>query len=576
MKTIKKIFDFFDEQEKRQFFFLLLLILIVAFFEILVASSIFFFITLISNQEFIKNNLILSLFYNYLKIFNLNQFTLIFGLGVITILFLSLLIKAITQYNLIRFALIREFSISKTLINYYFNQPYLWFLNRHSADLSKLVLSEVGTVVNQAILSTLIVISQGIISLSLIIFIIIIDPYLAINISLFFFFSYLCIFFILKKTLSDIGSKRVKANHERFKILSESFNAIKDIKLKNFEKIFIKRFANFAKNYAEYQSLSQIIGQIPRYLIEALAFGGVISLLIFLVFNGNNLTNIAPVLSVYLFAGYRLIPSAQNIYNSITQINFTKSTLENLHKDWIKCRPSFKVLKTQFITPLKNSIELKNIYFHFKSDELPILKNINLKILAFSKIGIIGSTGSGKTTLIDIISGLIDPSSGTIKIDKNILNKYNKSFWQKELGYVTQKVTLFDESIAANIALGINKENINFDLVKWAAKISELDEFVTTKLSKGYDTIIGEQGVKLSGGERQRIGLARALYNKPKVLILDEATNSLDNFTARKIIKNINQIDYKLTLIIVSHQLDILRYCDTIYKIDRGKIKKLS
>ena len=544
----------------------------MAFFEILVASSIFFFITLISNQEFIKNNLILSYFYNYFKIFNSNQFTLIFGLGVITTLFLSLLIKAITQYKLIHFALIREFSISKTLIEYYFNQPYSWFLNRHSADLSKLVLSEVGTIVNQAILSALIVISQGIIALSLIIFIIIIDPYLAINISLFFFFSYLCIFFVLKNTLSNIGSKRVKANHERFKILSESFNAIKDIKLKNFEKIFVKRFANCAKNYAEYQSLSQIIGQIPRYLIEALAFGGVITLIIFLVFNGNNLTNIAPVLSVYLFAGYRLIPSAQNIYNSITQINFTKSTLENLHKDWIKCRPALKLLKTEFIAPLKNSIELKNIYFHFKSDELPILKNINLKILAFSKIGIIGSTGSGKTTLIDIISGLIDPSSGTIKIDKNILNKYNKNFWQKELSYVTQKVTLFDESIAANIALGTNKENINFDLIKWAAKISELDEFVTTKLSKGYDTIIGDQGVKLSGGERQRIGLARALYNKPKVLILDEATNSLDNFTAHKIIKNINQIDYKLTLIIVSHQLDLLRYCDTVYKIDNGKI----
>ena len=280
-----------------------------------------------------------------------------------------------------------------------------------------------------------------------------------------------------------------------------------------------------------------------------------------------------PIVSLYVFAGYRLLPALQQVYAAFTTITYVSPALDKLYNDIKNLKPIIEN-QNKDVLHLKERIELKNIYYNYPNSSRKILKNINLIIPAKSTVGFIGPSGSGKTTTVDIILGLLEPKKGTLEVDGKIITKENSRSWQLSIGYVPQHIFLSDDSVAANIALGIEHKYINQNLVQRASKIADLHNFVMDELPEQYNTIIGERGVRLSGGQRQRIGIARALYNNPEILILDEATSALDNQTEKAVVDAVNNLRNQITIILIAHRLNTLKNCNTIFKLDKGQLIK--
>lgn len=576
MKTLKKILDLLTLKEKRRFFLLLTLILIMAFFDMFGVASVFPFITLIANPQIVESNVFFSYLYqksNILGVTSVKEFTFIFGILIFLILITSLLVRAITYYVQTRYTLMLEYSLGRRLIENYLHQPYHWFLNRNSAELGKNILSESANIGGSVITPVIIIISQTLVISLLLILLVVTDPKLALSIGLVLACSFLCIFYLMKNILSRIGSERLKANAERYTLVSEAFGAAKEVKVGGLESVYINRFAEPSKIYASNQSLFIIISLLPRYFLEGIAFGGMILLVLFLMIRGDNFAKIVPVIGLYAFAGFRLMPAIQQVYANFAQIRFYLPSLNTVHKD-LKNLKSFEQQTTSItsIMPFNKSIMLKNIYFSYPNTKRPALENINLSIPVYSKVGIVGTTGSGKTTMVDLILGLLNPSQGTLSVDENFITNNNKRSWQKNIGYVPQHIYLSDNSIAANIAFGVEIKNIDYQLVEKAAKIANFHDFIK-ELPDSYNTVVGERGVRLSGGQRQRIGIARALYNNPKILILDEATSALDNLTEQAVMEDINNLVSKVTIIMIAHRLSTVKNCDNIFLLEQGKLR---
>jgi ABC-type multidrug transport system fused ATPase/permease subunit len=280
---------------------------------------------------------------------------------------------------------------------------------------------------------------------------------------------------------------------------------------------------------------------------------------------------VLPIISLYVFAGYRLMPALQVIYSSFTKITFVGPSLDKLYYD-IKSLKAFVPNQDEGILKLEQTISLKNISYEYPNSSRTVLKDININIPAKNTIGLIGSTGSGKTTIIDIILGLLEAQKGNLEVDGKLITKNNCRAWQRSLGYVPQHIYLADDTIAANIAFGLNVDEINQEAVEKSAKIANLFEFVVNELPNKFKTKVGERGVRLSGGQRQRIGIARALYHNPQVLILDEATSALDNETEKAVMEAVNNLSKDITIILIAHRLNTVKNCDIVFKIEKGQL----
>jgi ABC-type multidrug transport system fused ATPase/permease subunit len=576
VNTLKKTIYLLTLSGKKNAIIMIILILIMAVLDMIGVASIFPFIGVITNPNLVETNIYLSYLYKFTSSFgirSIEQFIFILGIIVFMILMISLTFRAFMAYLQARFSLMREYIIGKLLIEGYLRQPYSWFLNKNSADLSKNILSEINHIIHQTVVPMMILISQSAIAFALIILLLFVDANLTIIIALVLAISYLLIFRFVKNILSRIGFERFQANTKRFQVITEAFGSIKETKVRGLEQVYINRFAEPSKIYAINQSFAQVISQLPRYFIEGIVFGGMIILLLALIALGGNFSNIIPVLTLYAFAGYRLIPALQQIYYSNTQLSFSESSLDSLYNDLIKLNNIEVEEEKKKIISFTKVIKFNHIYFSYNDDKNTTLEDINITIPAFSKIGIVGPTGCGKTTLVDIMLGLLYPQKGTITADETVINTFNKRSWQKIIGYVPQQIYLADDSLAANIAFGVDKSNIDQNALKQASIIANLHDFVTTELTEGYDTIIGERGVRLSGGQQQRIGIARALYKNPEILILDEATSALDIQTEKVIIKSIETLKKKITIIHITHRLHTVINYDKIFLIEKGRIK---
>lgn len=572
MQTIKILYDLLSNNERKQALVLLIMILIMALFDMIGIASIMPFIAILTNPTLIETNEVLSYFYNLGKFNNYNEFYITSGLLVIGLLCLSLAFKALTIYTQLRFALMREYSIGKKLIEGYLNQPYSWFLNRHSANLGKNILSEVGNVISGGMMPMMTLIAQSSVALSIFALLLIIDPKLSIVVAFVLGVSYTLIYKFVRSFLDRIGKERLIANKDRFNSVSEAFGAVKEVKVSGLEKVYLKRFSDPAKIYASNQATAQVITQIPRFALEAIAFGGLLSVIIFLISKSQNFTSILPILSLFAFAGYRLLPAFQQIYASLTQIKFAEAPLKTLHADFMNLKIN-KFKNSKKVFSFTKDIKLENISFAYPKANTFALNQINLILKQKKTIGFVGTTGSGKTTIVDIILGLLDPSSGSLKVDNNIVNNSNKRLWQSIIGYVPQSIYLIDDTIEANIAFGVKENLINSNKVKKVSKIANLHNFIIDELPNGYQTKVGDKGIRLSGGQKQRIGIARALYNNPKVLIFDEATSALDNITEGKVMEAVYRLSKEMTIIIIAHRLTSIKKCDAIFHIQNGSVR---
>jgi ABC-type bacteriocin/lantibiotic exporter with double-glycine peptidase domain len=574
MKNLNKIFFLLTPPERKQAGLLLIMIIIMAFLDMIGVASILPFMAVLTNENLIEKNSILNAMFEASKIFGVEtnkEFLLALGVIVFVLLIISLTFKALTTYAQLQFVQMCEYSIGKRLIEGCLNQPYSWFLSHNSADIGKTILSEVSEVVTSGITPFIEFIAKSTISIALIVLLIIVDPILALIISLSLAAVYLLIFNFVRKYLHRTGKKRLTNNQLRFIAISEVFGAIKEIKVGGLEQKYINNFSNSAKIFANSIVSARIISQLPRYFLEALAFGGILLIIIYMMTQTGSFNNALPIVSLYVFAGYRLMPALQHIYGSFTSLSFVSASLDKLYDD-LKNHKLVNEIQNHGLLPFNKKITLKNVYYNYPNTSRTALKDINLTIAAKSKVGIVGSTGSGKTTIVDIILGLLEPQKGMLEVDEKIITKQNLRSWQRSIGYVPQHIYLSDDTVASNIAFGVEPKNIDQNMIEKSSKIAELHQFVIDELPKQYQTIIGERGIRLSGGQRQRIGIARALYHNPQVLIFDEATSALDNQTEQAVMDAVNNLGKDITTILIAHRLSTVKNCDIIFKLENGSL----
>ncbi|MDC0992589.1 ABC transporter ATP-binding protein, partial [Candidatus Pelagibacter sp.] len=484
----------------------------MALLDMIGVASIMPFIAVLSNPSLIETNDILNKIFQISGMFGVEtnqQFLFALGIFVFLLTITSIAFKAFTEYMQYRFISISEYILSKRLVEGYLFQPYSWFLNRNSADLGKNVLSEVGTIVGGCMKPMMDLIAKSMVAIALLLLLFITDPKLSLIVCFSLGGAYLLIYKLSRSFLNYIGKTRFRSNQLRFTSLSEAFGAVKEIKVGGLEQIYIKQFSDPAKNFAKAQYSASVISQLPRHALEAIAFGGILLLILYLMNQAGTFASALPIITLYAYAGYRLMPALQNIYSSSAKLRYIGPTLNSLYEDF-KTLKSIDHQQDQGILTLNKEITLNKIYYQYPNTSRIALNDINLKIPARKTIGLVGTTGSGKTTTVDIILGLLEVKQGTLEVDGKVINKKNCRAWQKSIGYVPQNIYLTDDTIKANIALGVNPNEINLEAIKKACKIANLHDFITNELPNQYETIVGERGVRLSGGQKQRIGIARA------------------------------------------------------------------
>ena len=575
MKIIKKFLYILSARERKYAALLLTMMVFMALLEMIGVLSIMPFMAVLVNPEIVETNFILSSAYKNSNIIGINtkkEFIFLLGIVVFLVLIISILFKLLTNYLQVRFTTGRNYSLAKRLVEGYLHQPYSWFLNRNSAELGKTILADVGVVISRGLNSLLNLIKHCFVTLAILIILILVDTELTLIVGSTLGLSYWFIFILIRKFLSRMGHKRLEAYRWMFTSINEAFGATKEIKVSGLEHAYIKRFSKPAKSLASVQALVDLISQAPRYLLEAIAFGGMMLVALYLMVESENFTEAVPVIALYTFAGYRLIPSLQQMYVSLTSLKFISPTLDSMYKD-LKNLPKFNTQYNKDTLTLNKEIALKNISFYYPNSEKTAVKNINLSIPARNIVGVVGATGSGKTTTVDIILGLLEIKKGSLEVDGKMINKENLRAWQRSIGYVPQHIFLSDDTVAANIAFGVNRDKVDYEAVERSAKIAKIDEFIRNDLPQKYETYIGERGIRLSGGQRQRIGIARALYHSPKVLILDEATSALDNNTEKEVMKEIKKLGKNITIIMIAHRLSTIKECNSIILLENGELK---
>ncbi|WP_010255473.1 ABC transporter ATP-binding protein [Treponema primitia] len=566
------ILSFFNKREKNQLILVLFAMLIMGFIELIGVGSIGPFISVISNPGIIHSNIYLNKIYEIFNFSSDTDFIIASGVVVIIILALSNLFLSCINFLIYFYSAKRRHSIAMRLFEKYLRQPYLFYLNINTSDLSKNILNEVGTFVNYILIAFLQIISNSIISLAIIILLVIVNPVLALLVSLTLGSLYIIIYSIVRKYLAKKGKERTLQHSLKYKYISETFGGIKDIKILGKEKVFLKFFEGPSRKFAMNDATSDVVNDLPKYLLETIAMGGIVAVIIMMINSGLRIDVFLPVLTVYAFGAYRLLPSLQKIFRAIASIKYYFPITEILHKDLTELPAGNDLADGISKMNISKYIKLEDISFSYPNTQKDIIKKQNITIESNTSIALVGSTGCGKTTLVDIILGLLEPQEGKLYIDNTEIVDSNRKNWQMNLGYVPQSIYLTDDTIRNNIAFGIAFEKINEDAVIKAAQLSNIHEFIANELPDGYNTVIGERGIRLSGGQRQRIGIARAVYHDPSVIILDEATSALDSVTENAIMDAIKNLSHKKTIIMIAHRITTVKNCDVIYFMEKGII----
>jgi ATP-binding cassette subfamily C protein len=390
--------------------------------------------------------------------------------------------------------------------------------------------------------------------------------------------AYTGIYFIVKNRLDTYGEKRVAANTERYQFVSEAFGGIKQVKLRGKEDAFLEQYNTPSKWYSRYQARYRVIKKAPRYVLEAVAFGGIILIAVYLILVRENLQQVIPMLGLYAFAGYRLLPALQKGFSGIASARFNLAALEKLRQGLKGVAGSERKTSVNGTNDLKETppvltdrLVIDQVHFTYPDAKEPAIENLSLEIPACNTVGFVGKTGSGKTTTVDLILGLLRPQEGTISVDGTPLSDDNLRRWRQDIGYVPQQIYLSDDTIARNIAFGVPEAEIHMEFVRDAARRAHIYDFVENELRNRWSTVVGERGVKLSGGQRQRIGIARALYHNPSVLVFDEATSALDQSTEASVMEAIYDLEGDHTILMVAHRLSTVKRADNIIMLEQGR-----
>lgn len=574
--VISKIIKLFPYEYRRKAVYLTFAMIVSSLFEVVGIASIMPFMAIMTDPFLIKKNELLSHAYEFFSFTSVNYFLFFVGLIVLFLLLLSNLMAAFTTWMIMKFSSNMGHTLSVRLLNMYLGKPYVYYLMKNTSDMAAAIFTEINQIVGGILLPILQIISRSFLTMVVLACLFMNDVVLASSVFFVTGTMYYIVYVLVKNRLSAIGSRRVDANRARYNIASEAFGGIKDIKVLNREFEYIKRFSAPSEEFAAFNAESQAISTLPKYLMESVAFGGVLVVSLYTLYSNKDIVSVLPTLTFYAFAGYRLMPAVQMIFNSITTIRFNVSAIDMFLNDMEEIKKVDQIVPIiqsgNKLLRLDNALELKNIGFKYPETQKWVLEDLSISILANTTVGFVGTTGSGKTTLIDLILGLLEAQKGEIRVDGKLVGNREKTDWLRNVGYVSQTIFLADDTIAQNIAFGVSKDLIDMEAVKNAARLANIHDFIQEELPEKYETLVGERGVRLSGGQRQRIGIARALYSDPQVLVFDEATSALDNITESAIMEAISNLSHKKTIIMIAHRLTTVKSCDQIFVLNNGKL----
>lgn len=548
----------------------------MAMMDTLGIISIMPFLAVLGNQNLIQTNPVLNRLYDLGGFSSDYDFLFALGLGSLCAVLLSAGLRAFSTYTIYRFANMLRDSMARRLLAGYLRQPYEYFLSRNTADLSKRILSDVDQIVQQCLIPAMQVVGYLMVLVLLIVVLFSVDFKMALAVSVGVGSAYFAVYRGSQRLIREISHDRLAANKERFTLASEVLGGVKEVKLLGSEDVYLKRFGGPSSRFARHQATNDALIHLPRFFIEAIGFGGVLSLALVMLRTSGTLGQLLPILGLYVFAGYRMLPAAQTVYFGLTSIRFNMPLVATLNHDFEMAAPDTTLATSKGAAgePLRlsRSLTFDRVTFCYATGVRPALTDVSFEIMANATVGLVGPTGAGKTTTVDLILGLLVPTGGSMSIDGCELSAENRRAWQRGLGYVPQQIFLADASVAENIAFGMRPEDVDRERVERAARSASIHDFIVDDLPQGYDTLVGERGVRLSGGQRQRVGIARALYNDPAVLVFDEATSALDNETEQNIIKAIARLQHDKTIIMIAHRLSTIRDCDKIIVLSGGRV----
>ncbi len=576
-RILKKLKVLLDRKQKRVMVLLIFVMLIGSFLEVLGITLIVPVVQAVMDPEAVMESRYLGPIYRVLHFQNVTQFTVAVMLTLIGVFAFKNAFLFIQNKMQFKFVYSNQFATSRRMMINFMKRPYEYYLNADTAIIQRTITSDVNNMYG-LILSLLQLISESIVFAGLVVICLISDLVLSIILTLLL----LIVLGVIKGILSPIMKKSGEDNQNYYsglyKWIDQSVMGIKEIKIANKENYFINEYAKCGYGYVNAVQKYNLYNATPRLLIETVAIAGMIIYIMMQVLNGNELDAFMPTLSAMAIAAMRLIPCANRINNHLTAIAyfepFFMGVSDNLQEDIrddsiIYDEAVYRRKKNVDKLEIRDNIRLEDITYKYPHTDVLIFNHASLEIPVGSAVGIVGTSGAGKTTVVDIMLGLLKMETGTILADGVDVQEHYES-WLKNVGYIPQTIFMIDDSIRKNVAFGIADEDIDDEKVWRALQEAQLDEFVRG-LPEGLNTGIGERGIRISGGQRQRIGIARALFEDPEVLVLDEATSALDNETEAAIMDSINRLHGRKTLVIIAHRLQTIEKCDMVYRIENGK-----
>jgi ABC-type bacteriocin/lantibiotic exporter with double-glycine peptidase domain len=572
----KQIHALLTAKERLRFFYLVLAALMMTVLELVGIGAIVAFMGVLAQPDLVFENRWLSRLYTTLGFDDAHQFILICGFALLLIYLLRNLFAAFMVWLQLRFVWGTLLSLSSRLLEKYIYSPYQYFLTRNTSEIQRNLLAEMNHIVNGVMMPATRLITQSIMAGCILALLFWNDPVLAGAITVLFGGVYAWVYFGFRQRLSTIGARRVAANKLRFKTLSEVLGGIKEVRMTGREQYFIDSFTDALGRFTRQMVAGGLIAQLPKHLIESLAFGGILGVTLYIVGVKQTMQEVIPVVTLYAVAAYRILPAFQQITQALSALQFNRKSLNVISRDLAFADEysgavQIREIRKQPIT-CEHSVKLQDVSFRYPAAETNAVEQITLTIRKNTSVGLVGPTGSGKSTVADIVLGLLIPQSGQVKIDQTPVTEQTAPAWQIRTGYVPQQIFLADDTVARNIAFGVNPGDIDHEAVTKAARAAHIYEFVTEELPDGFDTVVGERGIRLSGGQRQRIAIARALYHEPELLVFDEATSALDGATETIIRQSVHELAGTKTLLIIAHRLNTVKDCDVIHVLENGKI----
>jgi len=573
IKDFKNVWYILTGKEHKQLLGVAFLQIFAGLTDMLGVISIYPFLSVLANPDLLQTNDI------YMRIQEWSQLpydSFIVMLGGISLFALTL--NQVARLSAGWYSIFTSQKIWRTMHNrvfsYYLHRPYVYHLHNSGNELLEKLQVRLNAAVAGVITPFFLLISSIFSLFFVMSALIFASPVMTLTLVSIVGLFYFLVYTKIKVKLDFYGKVSPEYSSTVFSLITEAFSAIKEIKVRHNERHYLQIFDPLAKRYCDSQVKIYLFSNIPSGLVELVAFGGILLISLLMIGVSGNIQEVIPMLGMYVLALRRLLPAVHVLYMQVSNIKFYKPSFDVIHQDLINASSFDKgnKISTNSNSLPKKDIKLENLSFSYPESSSKVLDSVSLKIPSGSLVGIAGGSGAGKTTLVDLILGLLEPSDGTILIEKKKLTKDNLFDWQTNIGYVPQSGYIADGTIVRNIAFGVLESEVDMQRVIEVANIAEISEFIENELPEKYNTLVGDRGVRLSGGQRQRLSIARALYDDPQVLILDEATSALDGITEEKVMQSILEFSIEKTIIVIAHRLTTLRECETIFLLEKGKL----